>query len=373
MQSLTDLLSTQAGRNLLAGEAVFVDRAAFEARLAAPARSDLAQELGAAGKMLICSGQQIYVDYRQSVLSKLKVLRDLSQDARLFPFFVWVDTDRAGSDNLMTKFAWPASGKKGPISIMPAGGHEIESRFAAVDPAELSRAMDRLETHLRQSGERRAGAKDRYQELRALFTEDGHGLALSEFNLRVTHFLLGRVLDFVPPALVLSRVLDGGLLAGEIERFLARRADVVRVFNEKRASLLEQGIDPQVRPLDEDYLPLFYSCEADGTRLRLHFKAEGGGDWAVAGCRCGRVYRFDLGSERLFHTRRWSLDVCFPLFLNEMVSGLVGGKSSAIYLMVTNDVLRKVLGRQPVPILVPQGLNGGGQIDSLLYRYFAQA
>jgi hypothetical protein len=41
--------------------------------------------------------------------------------------------------------------------------------------------------------------------------------------------------------------------------------------------------------------------------------------------------------------------------------------------MVMNEVLRKVLDRRPVPILVPQGLNGGGQIDSLVYRYFAQA
>ncbi len=57
------------------------------------------------------------------------------------------------------------------------------------------------------------------------------------------------------------------------------------------------------------------------------------------------------------------------------MSGFVAGKSSAIYLMVLNEVLREVLDKTPVPILVPKslGVNGDNptQVDSLIHHYFA--
>jgi hypothetical protein len=59
------------------------------------------------------------------------------------------------------------------------------------------------------------------------------------------------------------------------------------------------------------------------------------------------------------------------------VSGFVAGKSSAIYLLVMNKVLRKALDGTPVPILIPENLelknNDPLPFDSLIYRYFASA
>ena len=86
--------------------------------------------------------------------------------------------------------------------------------------------------------------------------------------------------------------------------------------------------------------------------------------WARTRCRSLKSHRRTGGV----------LDVCFPIF-NDLVSGFVAGKSSAIYLMVLNEVLREVFDRRPVPILVPESLRLNGheaaQIDSLIYRYFA--
>jgi hypothetical protein len=83
-----------------------------------------------------------------------------------------------------------------------------------------------------------------------------------------------------------------------------------------------------------------------------------------------------LSIAEIAETDRWSPDVCFPIFFNDLVSGFVAGKSSAIYLIVLNDVLRQVLDKTPVPILVPKSLGANGseppQIDSLIYRYFAR-
>jgi hypothetical protein len=81
-----------------------------------------------------------------------------------------------------------------------------------------------------------------------------------------------------------------------------------------------------------------------------------------------------LSIAEIAQTNRWSPDVCFPVFFNDLVSGFVAGKSSAIYLMILNEVLNKVLDKNPVPILVPESLrlngNESDQIDSLIYRYF---
>ena len=378
MQSLAELMNSAEGLSLLETRGVFVHQDAFKRRLRVPPESALAVMLGSNNTPLICSGQQVYIDYTQSVVSKIELLHDMKNAGDLFPFFLWVDTDRSGSDNLMSKFAWPPPSKKGPITILPPGAREVESRFAALDPSLLEKAMDKLETYLRQSRENRPEAKDKYHLLRShLSSIDAE--TLSEFNLKWTDFLLNQVLGYSPHALVLSDLLDKGFFLEEVNRFVNRITDVVRVFNHARQTLVDSGIDPQVKPLDPNYLPLFYSCDLDDTRLRLFHLVEGEHHFAASRCKCGQVYRFYLGSESLSvheitETGRWSPDVCFPIFLTNMVSGFVAGKSSALYLLVLNEVVREVLDNTPVPILVPESLgkNHGdpAKFDSLMYRYF---
>jgi hypothetical protein len=378
MQTLKDLTNTVEGLRFLESEGVLTSQQEFMSRLNKPVKPNLADDLSP-DKKLVCSGQQVYVDYRQSVLSKIEVLRDMEQNQELFPFFLWVDTDRSGSDNLITKFAWPISSKKGPITILPPRTREIESRFVTLDTSRLMSAADKLETHLRQSEENVQGAKERYQQLRVIFADQTPG-SLSEFNLRLTEFLLTNVFGYVPHSVMLSELLGTEVFLEEIDLFVNRIADVVAVFNEAIAALAQRGIDPQVRPLAEHYLPLFFSCEVDNTRLRLYHLIEGNDHFAVTTCKCGQEYRFYLGWNNLSvaeitRTDRWSPDVCFPIFVNDLVSGYVAGKSSAIYLMVMNQVLRKTLNKTPVPILVPNGLELKGtdsnHFDSLIYRYLA--
>jgi hypothetical protein len=379
MQTLMDVLNSADGVSFLESKGVFVDLQDFKDQLKTPAKPNLADDVGAANAKLVCSGQQIYVDYRHSVLSKIVALQTMEQDEDLFPFFLWVDTDRSGSDNLITKFAWPNSSKKGPISILPPGTRDIESRFVTLDTGQLLRAIDKLETHLRQSGQRRKGAKQKYQELRAIFADENPG-TLSEFNLRLTDFLLAHVFEYIPHSVVLSDLLEIPVLLDEVNSFINGIDGVVQVFNEAVQALAQKGIDPQVNPLPENYLPLFFSCEVDDKRLRLYHHIDGNDHFAVSACKCGQEYRFHLGHGALSiaeitQSDRWSPDVCFPIFFNDLVSGFVAGKSSAIYLMVMNEVLRKVLDKTPVPILVPQSLRNAEsdliQVDSLIYRYFA--
>jgi hypothetical protein len=380
MQALANLLSSSDGLRFLESKGVFVDPKQFKDQLNAPAKPDLAEYFGIEGRKLVCSGQQIYVDYQHSVLSKIEVLQEMERYEDLFPFFLWVDTDRSGSDNLMTKFAWPDASKKGAITILPPGSREVESRFVRIDSAQLSSAIDKLETSLRQSNVKKKGAKDKYLRLRSFFV-NGHARTLSAFNLQLTDFLLTQVLGFTPRSIMLSDQLDSPFILEAVDLFLNHVEEIVRVFNGARQSLADAGIDPQVRALEEDYLPLFYSCKADGRRLRLHHITEGNDHFAASVCKCGQVYRFYLGKDRLSmaeiaRTERWSPDVCFPIFFNDLVSGYVAGKSSTIYLIILNEVLRTVLGERPVPILVPESLKQNGTnetpIDSLIYRYFAE-
>ena len=379
MKSLADLMNSAKGVSLLESNGVYVDQEQFVDQLKRPAKPNLAGQFGAGDAKLVCSGQQVYVDYQQSVLSKIESLRQMERDASLYPFFLWVDTDRSGSDNLVTKFAWPGPSKKGYITILPPGTREVESRFAPIDSAQLSSAIGRLETHLRSSGQQVEGAKDKYLQMRAIFTNGHAGAPLSAFNLELTDFLLCQVLGYSPRSLVLSDQLDSALVIEEIDLFINRIDDVVEAFNRAGESLVQSDINPQVKPLKADYLPLFYSCIVDNRRLRLHHHIDGADHYAVSRCKCGREYRFYLGTGRLSiaeiaRTGRWSPDVCFPIFFNDQVSGYVAGKSSAIYLLILNAVMREVLGKTPVPILVPESLrsNGSnGKIDSLIYRYFS--
>ena len=379
MQTLADLLNSSEGVSFLESKGVFMNPKKFKDHLASPSRSDLADHFGVKDKKLICSGQQIYVDYHQSVLTKIESLREMELDKDLFPFFLWVDTDRSGSDNLISKFAWPSPSKKGAITILPPDTSEVEARFARIDPSRLSTAMARLETYLRQSNQKVDGAKNKFLQMRAFF-DNSHAETLSVFNLQLTDFLLTQVLGFSPRSIVLSDQLDKTYILDTVNLFLNHVGEIVRVFNEARQALIQNGVDPQVRSLDEDYLPIFFSCEADDRRIRLRHAIDGNEHFAVGLCRCGQEYQFHLGKEtisiaEIAQTDRWSPDVCFPIFFNDLVSGFVAGKSSAIYLMILDEVLWKVLGKKPVPILVPESLrindSEATQVDSLIYRYIS--
>ena len=377
MQSLADLMNSPQGQEWLAAKGVFILKQQFRESLKQPVRSDLAVALGVSSKKLVCSGQQLYIDYHQSVLSKILALEEFSDDPDLFPFFLWVDTDRSGSDNLITKFAWPVDSKKGPIRITPSGIKDIESRFVQLDPRQLRGAIDKLGTHLRQSSVRKRSAKAKYQELRTFFDRESAGV-LSDFNYQVTYFLLNRHLGHGPNAVILSDAINQGLITEEVNLFVNRLDEVIKVFNASVQSMLELGIDPQVEIRDRDYLPLFYSCNVDHQRLRLKHVAEAGDHFATCTCKCGESYRFYLGRNilsisEIAETQRWSPDVLMPAFFNDCVSGYVAGKSSALYLLIINDVLRQVLSKTAVPILVPESLGRSNplpdQVDSLLYDY----
>lgn len=377
MLSLIDLLNSPEGLAFLRSEGVFADRTKFVDQLENPAQSRLADMLDVKDKKLVYTAQQIYIDYRQSVLSKLHNLQNLGQEKDLFTFLIWVDTDRSGSDKLTVRMVWPMHGQQHSVRISPAAFKMVEPRFTPIDTGVLKSAFDKLGVYLSQSGVKdKWKAKVKYDQLRPFFIEP-NVRTLSEFNRRVTSFLLNKHLGLRLHSLILSNLINGGIITGEVELFLNHLDEIVEVFNEAVRDLRQSGIDPQVKPLDEHYLPLHFSCEADSSRLRLHHVMEGSDHFAVAACKCGRSYRFYLGEKRLSMdelagTNRWSPDVCLGIFLNDCVSGFVAGKSSALYGIVMNRVL-KVLDKKPVPILVPSSLgkreSGSNQLDSLIYEY----
>jgi hypothetical protein len=176
----------------------------------------------------------------------------------------------------------------------------------------------------------------------------------------VASFLLARSVEFDAPGVFVSELARWGLLTDRVSVAVARVDDLVIVFNAALESLVARDVDPMVRPLGEDYLPLHYSCPVDGTRQRLRREHRGADRFAVTSCVCGRDYRFPLGGSPplgdLLATDRWSVDVTIPLYLNGLASGVVAGQSSALYGLVLNEVVEKVLGEPPIPVLVPPDL-----------------
>lgn len=59
-----------------------------------------------------------------------------------------------------------------------------------------------------------------------------------------------------------------------------------------------------------------------------------------------------------------------PVYLNAYVSGVVAGRSTALYGLVLDEVLRKVLGSRPIPMMVPPQL--GVPPDAAVYNLLFQ-
>jgi hypothetical protein len=207
----------------------------------------------------------------------------------------------------------------------------------------------------------------------ALLRDDVHTLA--QTNLAISSWLL-RGLDPEPRPVLASDLANDGLLTSAVNDAVAAIDDFVAVFNAAVDELRATDVDPQVRTLDPGYLPLRYSCPRDGARCHLTRERHGADQFAVATCRCGAEHRFHLGSrtlsiDALTASQRWSVDVTFTAYLNDLFSGAVAGRSSALYGLVLNATLEKVLGRTPIPMHVPAELQATSvdrEPDSLLYE-----
>jgi hypothetical protein len=385
MQTLKDLIPTPQGRHFLEKNGITTNLETFVAQMEAPKNPVLQQYLGWDIHLPVYAFQQIYVDITQSMLDRIFLLDELTRFEGVSPFFLWIDTDRAGSDKITTRMYWPHWGKVQSIPICSGSVKDIETRFVAVDPQRLDAASEKLEMYLVQSVDKdaaRAVALDKYEPLKDLFAHN-HANTLSEFNLRVSYFLLNAYARLDPVLVLVSDLVNGGLLTAAIEAALHQIDGIIQTFNEARENLIQQNINPVVKALTDDYLPLNYSCTACRRRLRLHRKIEGRDQFAAATCRCGEVYRFYLGNrtfslDELAQTGRWSPDVSLALFMNNLVSGFIGGGSSGVYFgLLMKAALEQVLQVRRVPVLLPKigaddRVDRSGRFDSLIYRYLTE-
>jgi hypothetical protein len=203
--------------------------------------------------------------------------------------------------------------------------------------------------------------------------------------LRLSYFLLNEYAGFDPVLVLVSDLVNAGLLTTEAETAINQIDGIIEAFNRAREDLIRQEINPVVKALSKDYLPLNYSCPVCQRRLRLHREIEGMDQFAAAACRCGEAHRFYLGGRtlsvaELARTGRWSPDVSLALFMNNLVSGFIGGQSSGVYFgLLMKVALEQVLKERRVPVLLPAMKLADGlqdhqqeQFDSLIYRYLTE-
>jgi hypothetical protein len=381
VSTLVELAASERGSALLRKEGVFLDRRSFLGAIGPPASDALGRLSDAGGgddgRPIVYMAQQLSVSFGASVFAKLALLSELEATHDLHGCALWVDVDRAGSDKRMTVISWPRGDRRVGVSMAPPGSKDREPRFISIDKRELFRALDRLRTYLGEAGVSRRGF-DRYAHLRDLLSQPSVN-TLADLSAEVTDLLLAEYGIRSSPVR-LSSLLEERDLKEQVEICLNALPRVIEVFNGAVFELRERGIDPLLHPLADDYLPLRISCASDATRLPLRRRDGPDGTYAVASCRCGATYRFRLGRRELsldeiVQTHRWSPDVLLPTLINDLASGVVAGKSSAVYGMVLNRVLREALDKEPIPMLVPEDLTSAAPdgprlvADSLIVTY----
>lgn len=375
---LAEALQSPRGRTFLAEQGVTTNRDEFVARLEPPPRRELARMAGVARRepLLVYTGQQIYADYGRSVVAKLESLAQLAESGGIDGVLVWSDIDRSGADKAMTTISWPV-GETKSVSLAARSWRSAEPRFVQLEPLLVRTSWRRLGAWLAQTVEdprERRGAMARHAAIGAMLDE---ARTLADATRALTEVLMTDALGMALPAVSVSALLDRGSFTASVERTLNHIEDFIGAFNDGIERMRILGFNPQVRPRSEDYLPLYYSCPYRPDRMPLSHVRDGEESFAEANCSVHGTHRFSLGrGERslaeLEATGRWSPDVTLPLYLDDLVSGVVAGRSSAMYGIVLAWAQRKLLGTEPVPILVPEELGLGHDeraVDSLLFSY----
>jgi hypothetical protein len=385
LQSLVDLLPNSQQRSFLAEHGMHAEVDQFLEQLTAPESDEHNDLLGLqGGTRLVHIGQQVCTDYHPATLTKFKVVTELSDKAAVEPAILWHDADRADSEKFGMRIVLPNPSKPVGVPLAPRSEGIAEPRFIQVAPAAVDDAfahMDRWASgrNKDRSKAERIAAKDRLDRLAAAVRDDGPR-TLGEFNVKFAGFLLREALGLDIRSTLLSRMIDAGMLTDSINAYLNSLADVIAVFNEAVDDLVAHDIDPQVKQLPPDHLPLHYSCPTTNRRVRLSLVRDGEQHLASSDCRCGTVHSFPLGTStlsiaELAESGRWTADVSLPIHLNRLASGWVVGRSTAIYGIVLNSVVEKVFGYRPIPGLIPPSLmSETGELgeDTLLVEYLTR-
>jgi hypothetical protein len=379
MQSLNELIKSERGLDFLRGRGIFVDSAAFVQSLRVPARASLTNLLGVRPDcLLVYVGQQACSDYEQSTVRKFEAARDLGKYDDVVVTMLWHDMYQADAERFGTRILLFGGSKVRGLWLVPRSMGIGEPRLIPVDRARLQDAMKEFMSWIDNAPcASRPAALARVKRIEDAILSDGVK-TLGHVTGAIASHLLREQLRFCPPSTSASTMVTQGLMTEAINEFLANIDAVVAVFNEAVEDLIARDIDPQVKQISADYLPLHYSCPHDGIRLRLAHERSGSDHFAVATCKCRTLHRFHLGSGsaslgELQSTGRWSPDVSMPVYHNDIASGWVAGRSTALYGLVFNEVLKKVLGRQPIPALVPAQLGAEpdeqASVNTLMHDY----
>jgi len=375
VRAFTELLENARDVAFLEDRGLFTDPEAFAARLAPPADPRLADRLGVApGQPLAYVGQQPASDYGATTLAKFAAARAEALPG-VMTAIIWHDADRAASERLAMRIVLPLGRRRRGIWLAARALGDREARWVPVERAQLLDAVAQLHEWAENAlpADREAAHRRVDQLAEALLAPDVDTVARACAALATV--MLREQLGLSAPAVFVSELVGAGLLDAALDVYLARLDDVVRVFNGVRDELLARDIDPRVRALGEDHLPLHLSCRVDRARLRLVHERRGRDHFAVATCRCGQAYRFHLGHGEpslgeLAGTTDWSPDISLPVLHDHLMSGWIAGRSSGAYGIVLNAVTERVFERPPVPAYLPPGLVGdAGHPRSLLVAY----
>lgn len=384
MRSLAALIGEPQAAAFLLTRGVHLDQESFVAELHPPRQPDLLSLLGLeADAKLVFLGQQACADMAAVTATKFAATRDLYEAGAAEVAILWHDLDSTQSERFGARIVLPSGSHLRGVWLAPRALEDREPRFIPAERERREALISFLATWVQNScREHLDAARGRVAELgEALLNDDVHTLA--QANRALVTVLLRRQLGLDPPAVFASEMIGHGLLVESVIDYVDRIEDVTAVFNRAVDDLIAADIDPQVRRLRDDYLPLWFSCPRDGTRLRLSRRRRGADMVAEATCRCQERYEFNFGSGRpdlgqLLGTGRWSIDVSMPVHHTTLASGWIGGRSSALYALVFNEVIEKVYGLKPLPVLVPHELVESGSSvpdgdETLLLQYLTAA
>jgi len=375
-----ELLAGAEGRRFLESRGVLIGAEGFVDLLRPPADPGLAGLLGLApDARLVYVAHQTHADLRASVVSKFRAARDLRGD-QLAAVALWLDMDRAGSDRASTTITWPLPEGIASVRLVPQRLRDLEPRFLPVERSRLEEVVATIGRWIDLSIDDPALRARAGKRLRALSEAivGNEETTLARTNLALASFLLRERFAFEPPRALVSTLASEGLLTDPVDDCLNAIDDVVAAFNRAVEDLIAADVDPVVHHLDDAYLPLHLSCDRCGARRRLRREKAGTDTFAAMTCTCGEDRRFHLGGRTLSlgeleATERWSVDVTLPVYLNDLASGVVAGRSSALYGLVLREVLEKALGRRAIPVMLPDDLadtlEDDPVADGALYRY----
>lgn len=316
----------------------------------------------------IYAAHQVSVDYKWSNVAKFVDLINLKKKYSIAADIILSDIDQPCNKTIdgTVGVHWPFRLNNQGVNLVSKKNRNAEIRFINIREVDFQNFI----LSLKQSTKSTDSFEQKIEDLKKIYELSAGNLASFNYMLSkkiINHYLKNEMTYLLAHEMILKKKKIMQIIANKYIEYNVKFNMEINTINQLIPHL-------GLRTRRENELPFFMTCSNDYYRNRLCHRTIENKIYGIATCKiCDREIMINFDNLSEADVNYLSPDISSLIYTSDEYDGYVGGISSAIYIIILNNISRQLLNTPVKPTLIPPSLfNKCAEFrehDSLFYNF----